>query len=60
MKSATTARLSLALGLPRSAALGVARLRVLRRRVLVQAGHEAGRGNVITATVLLVLYLAGC
>ncbi|AWB26173.1 hypothetical protein DA075_35470 (plasmid) [Methylobacterium currus] len=60
MKSAATARLSLALGLPRSAALGVARLRVIRRRVLVQAGHEAGRGNVVTATVLLVLYLAGC
>jgi hypothetical protein len=36
------------------------RLRAIRRQVLVKAGHEAGKGNVITAAALIVLYLAGC
>lgn len=59
MKLAATSRLSLALGQPRRVALGLARSRVLRRRVLARAGHEAGQGNVITATALLALYLMG-
>jgi len=32
----------------------------MQRRILAEAGHEAGKGNVITAVVLFVLYLAGC
>ena len=60
MKLATTARLSLALGQPRSVAYGLMRLRAIRRQVLTRAGHEAGQGNVVTAAVLIVLYLAGC
>lgn len=60
MKLATTARLSLALGQPRGVAFGMMRLRVIRRRVLTRAGHEAGKGNVVTAAALILLYLAGC
>ncbi|MCF4123836.1 hypothetical protein [Methylobacterium sp. SyP6R] len=60
MKTAATARLSLALGQPRGVAFGLMRLRAIRRQVLAKAGHEAGRGNVVTAAVLVVLYLAGC
>lgn len=60
MKTAATARLSLALGQPRGVAFGMMRLRAIRRQVLNRAGHEAGKGNVITATALIVLYLAGC
>jgi len=60
VKLAATARLSLALGQPRSVAYGLMRLRAMQRRILAEAGHEAGKGNVITAVVLFVLYLAGC
>ncbi len=60
MKTAATARLSLAIGQPRSVAFGLMRLRAIRRQMLAKAGHEAGKGNVVTATALLVLYLAGC
>lgn len=59
MKLAATARLSLALGQPRGVAFGLMRLRAIQRQVLAQAGHEAGKGNVITAAGLLVLWLAG-
>lgn len=59
MKLATTARLSLALGQPRAVAYGLMRLRAIQRQVLAQAGHEAGKGNVVTAACLLVLWLAG-
>ncbi|TGD91408.1 hypothetical protein [Methylobacterium nonmethylotrophicum] len=57
MKLAATARLSLALGQPRSVAFGLMRLRAMQRRILAEAGHEAGKGNVLTATGLLVLWL---
>ena len=60
MKTATTARLSLALGQPRGVAFGLMRLQAIRRQVLAKAGHEAGRGNVVTAAGLLVLWAAGC
>ncbi|GJD66599.1 hypothetical protein [Methylobacterium frigidaeris] len=59
MKLATTARLSLALGQPRGVAFGLMRLRAIQRRILAKAGHEAGKGNVITAAGLLVLWLVG-
>ncbi len=59
MKIATTARLSLALGQPHGVA-SLMRLRAIQRQVLARAGHEAGKGNVVTAAVLIVLYLAGC
>ena len=59
MKLATTARLSLALGQPRSVAYGLMRLRAIRRQVLAEAGHEAGKGNVVTAAGLFVLWLVG-
>ena len=59
MKATATARLSLALGQPRGVAFGLMRLRAIQRRVLAQAGHEAGRGNVVTAACLLVLWLVG-
>ncbi|BCM88130.1 hypothetical protein [Methylobacterium indicum] len=60
MKLAATARLSLALGQPRGVAFGLMRLRAIQRQVLAKAGHEAGKGNVVTAACLLVLYFAGC
>lgn len=59
MKLATTARLSLALGQPRGVAFGLMRLRVIQRQVLAKAGHEAGKGNVVTAAGLLILWLVG-
>lgn len=58
MKTATTMRATLALGLPSSVARGVGRMRRLHRVLLARAGHEAGRGNVITAAVLVAVYLA--
>ncbi|KMO39309.1 hypothetical protein VQ02_10230 [Methylobacterium variabile] len=60
MKLATTARLSLALGQPRGVAFGLMRLRAIQRQVLARAGHEAGKGNVVTAAALILLWLAGC
>lgn len=59
MKLAATARLSIALGQPRGVAFGLMRLRAIQRQVLARAGHEAGRGNVVTAAGLLVLWLVG-
>ena len=59
MKLATTARLSLAVGQPRGVAFGLMRLRAIQRQVLARAGHEAGKGNVVTAAGLLILWLVG-
>lgn len=60
MKTTATARLSLALGQPRGVAFGLMRLRAIQRQVLARAGHEAGKGNVVTAAALILLWLAGC
>ena len=54
MKTRLTMRAALALGLP-AVARGVGRLKRIRRALLQDAGHEAGRGNVLTATVLDVV-----
>lgn len=59
MKTRLTMRAALALGLP-AVARGMGRLNRLRSRVLQEAGHEAGRGNIITATVLVALYVVAC
>ncbi|OAH29752.1 hypothetical protein AX289_29520 [Methylorubrum populi] len=56
MKARLTMRAALALGLP-SLARGIGRMRRASRSILDGAGHEAGRGNVLTATVLVALYL---
>lgn len=56
MKTTLTMRASLALGLP-AVARGIGCLRRLHRDVLARAGHEAGRGNVVTAAVLVAVYL---
>lgn len=58
MKTRLTMRAALALGLP-SLARGIGRMRRASRDLLDSAGHEAGRGNVVTAAVLAALYLAG-
>ena len=57
MKTRLTMRAALALGLP-AVARGVGRLKRMRCDLLARAGHEAGRGNVLTATVLVALYVA--
>ena len=49
-------RAALALGLP-AVARGIGRLNRIRRDLLNRAGHEAGRGNVVTATVLVAFYV---
>ncbi|KQP67676.1 hypothetical protein ASF41_21655 [Methylobacterium sp. Leaf111] len=54
MKTRLTMRAALALGLP-AVARGLGRLKRVRCALLQDAGHEAGRGNVITATVLVAL-----
>ena len=56
MKPRLTMRAALALGLP-AVARGDGRLNRMRCDLLARAGHEAGRGNVITATVLLAVYM---
>jgi len=56
MKTRLTMRASLALGLP-AVARGIGRLNRIRCDLLTRAGHEAGRGNVVTATILVALYL---
>lgn len=58
MKTRLTMRAALALGLP-SLARGIGRMRRASRDLLDRAGHEAGRGNVVTAAALAALYLAG-
>lgn len=59
MKTRTTMRAALALGLP-AVARGLSRLKRIRYALLRDAGHEAGRGNVITAAVLVALYVVAC
>jgi hypothetical protein len=59
MKTRLTMRAALALGLP-AVARGVGRLKRIRCALLQEAGPEAGRGNVITATVLVALYVVAC
>lgn len=59
MKTRITMRASLALGLP-AVARGLGRLKRIRCALLRDAGHEAGQGNVITATVLVALYVVAC
>lgn len=59
MKTRLTMRAALALGLP-AVARGVGRLNPMRCSLLALAGHEAGRGNVVTATVLIALYVVAC
>ncbi|MCJ2034731.1 hypothetical protein [Methylobacterium sp. J-068] len=56
MKTRLTMRAALALGLP-AVARGLGRLKRMRCALLRDAGHEAERGNVITATVLVALYV---
>ena len=57
MKTRLTMRAALALGLP-AVARGAGRLERFRRKIIQEAGHEVGRGNVITATVLIAIYVA--
>ncbi|KQP81113.1 hypothetical protein ASF60_22350 [Methylobacterium sp. Leaf113] len=59
MKTRIAMRAALALGLP-AVARGLGRLKCLRCKLLPEAGHEAGRGNVVTATVLVALYVVAC
>ena len=59
MKTRLTMRAALALGLP-AAARGLGRLKRIRCALLRDAGHEVGRGNVITATVIVALYVVAC
>ena len=59
MKTRTTMRAALALGLP-AVARGLCRLKRMRCALLRDAGHEAGRGNVVTAAVLVALYVVAC
>jgi hypothetical protein len=56
MKTRLTMRTALALGLP-AVSRGVGCLNRMRRDLLARAGHEAGRGNAVTATVLVTLYV---
>lgn len=51
-------RVALAFGLP-SLARGIGRMRRAGRVLLDRSGHEAGRGNVVTAAAFVVLYLTG-
>lgn len=59
MKTRTTMRAALALDLP-ATARGIGRLKRMRCVILRDASHEAGRGNVITAAVLVALYVVAC
>ena len=58
MKARLTMRAALALGLP-AVARGVGWLRRWHRDLPIRAGHEVGRGNVVTAAVLICFYLVG-
>ncbi|MGU3541006.1 hypothetical protein [Methylobacterium sp. A54F] len=58
MKARLTMRAALVLGLS-SVAMDIGRGRRWCRDLLDRAGHEAGRGNVVTATGLFVLYFVG-
>lgn len=52
-----TMRAVLALGLP-GMALGLGRTRRWRRALRDRAGSETGRGNLLTAGLLVAIYLA--
>ncbi|MCJ2036418.1 hypothetical protein [Methylobacterium sp. J-068] len=56
MKTRITMRAALALGLP-AVARGLGRIKRLRCSLLRDAGHEAGRGNVVTAALLVAIYV---
>ena len=59
MKTRLTMRAALALGLP-AVARGLGRIKRLRCTLLRDTGHEAGHGNVVTAAVLVALYVVAC
>lgn len=56
MKTRLSMCAALALGLP-AVALGVGRLNRIRLALLDRASHEAGRENVVTATMLNAIYI---
>ena len=56
MKARLTMRAALAFGMP-AVARGLGRLRRLQCALLARAGSEAARGNVVTAAVLVGLYV---
>ena len=58
MKSRLTMRAALMLGLP-AVARNIGRARRWCHGLLARAGHEAGRGNVVTAAGLMVFWMAG-
>lgn len=58
LRTRLTMRVALAFGLP-SLARGIGRMRRAGRVLLDRSGHEAGRGNVVTAAAFVVLYLTG-
>lgn len=58
MKARLTMRAALALGLS-PVARNIGRGRRWCRALLDRAGHEAGRGNIVTAAGLVVLYIVG-
>jgi hypothetical protein len=57
MKTRLTMRAALAFGLP-SLARGIGRMRRASRNLFSRAEVEARRGNVVSATMLIALYLA--
>ena len=56
MKLRLTQRAAVSLGYS-DIARGLGRLRRWHRSILARAGHEAGRGNVVTAAVLILVYV---
>lgn len=56
MKSRLTMRAALAAGLP-ALARGIGRVRRWHRTLLTEAGHQAGRGNILTAAGLVLLHI---
>ncbi len=58
MRTRFTMRAALAFGLP-AVARNIGRARRWSRGLLKQAGHEAGRGNVVTAAGLLIFWMVG-
>lgn len=56
MKTRIMMRATLVVGLP-AVTHGLGRLKRIRSALLRDAGREAGRGNVITATILVALYM---
>ena len=58
MKTRLSMRAALVLGLP-EVARNIGRARRWSRALPALAGHEAGKGNVVSAAGLLVLWLVG-